>query len=181
MSSDPEITGSLFTATALATKQTSLWSGERELAVLEIKSGQTVARDSFQGLHRFARVAGDRVRGGAVVYRGSKGQARSDWEVWPIHELRTLCDRTFSLFTDRSHAFMKRMTLFSDEPDFIPACGLPACAGMVRKHQAVISRQGLFAAEVSNILFEIPNQFLTSYSEPEPPPKKGGRPSRLSR
>jgi len=83
VSSDPEITGSLFTATALATKQTSLWSGERELAVLEIKSGQTVTRDSFQGLHRFARVAGDRVRGGAVVYRGSKGQARSDWGFGP--------------------------------------------------------------------------------------------------
>ena len=72
----------------------------RELAVLEIKSGQTVARDYFQGLDRFAKVAGDRIRGGAVVYGGNKGQARSDWEVWPIHELGTLSDRAFSLFAD---------------------------------------------------------------------------------
>ena len=72
----------------------------RKLALLEIKSGQTVTRDYFQGLNRFAKVAGDRIRGGAVVYGGSKGQPRSDWEVWPIHELEPLSDRAFSLFAD---------------------------------------------------------------------------------
>ena len=72
----------------------------RALAALEIKSGQTVAKDYFQGLHRFAKVAGDRIQGGAVVYGGRRGQARSDWEVWPFHELKRLSDRAMSLFAD---------------------------------------------------------------------------------
>lgn len=72
----------------------------RELAAIEIKSGQTVSRDYFQGLNRFAKVADDRIQGGAVVYAGDTGQHRSDWEVWPIHELERLLDRASSLFAD---------------------------------------------------------------------------------
>ena len=71
-----------------------------ELAALEIKSGQTVARDYLQGLNRFAKAANDRIQGGAVVYGGSKGQARSDWEVWPFHKLDRLSERAFNLFAD---------------------------------------------------------------------------------
>jgi hypothetical protein len=44
-----------------------------ELEAVEIKSGQTVTRDYFQGLNRFAKVAGDRLTGGAVVYGGVSG------------------------------------------------------------------------------------------------------------
>lgn len=71
-----------------------------ELAAVEIKSGQTVTRDYFQGLNRFAMVAGDRLTGGAVVYGGDKRQLRSDWEVWPVAELDRFASRTFSLFAD---------------------------------------------------------------------------------
>ncbi len=72
----------------------------RELAAVEIKSGQTVTRDYFQGLNRFAKVAGDRLTGGAVVYGGDKRQLRSDWEVWPVAELDRLAARAFSLFAE---------------------------------------------------------------------------------
>ena len=72
----------------------------RELAAIEIKSGQTVWRDYFQGLNGFAKVADDGIQGGAVVYAGDTGQHRSDWEVWPIHELERLLDRASSLFAD---------------------------------------------------------------------------------
>jgi hypothetical protein len=72
----------------------------RELAAVEIKSGQTVTRDYFQGLNRFAMVAGDRLTGGAVVYGGDKRQLRSDWEVWPVAELDRFASRTFSLFAN---------------------------------------------------------------------------------
>ncbi|MDZ7761050.1 MAG: hypothetical protein U5L00_12470 [Desulfovermiculus sp.] len=61
---------------------------------------QTVTRDYFQGLNRFAKVAGDRLSGGAVVYGGGKRQLRSDWEVWPVAELDRLAPRTFSFFAD---------------------------------------------------------------------------------
>jgi hypothetical protein len=46
-------------------------------AALKLKTGQTVARDTFQG-NRFAKAAGDRVQGGAVVYGGSNGHAGLD-------------------------------------------------------------------------------------------------------
>lgn len=39
----------------------------RNLALMEIKSGQTVTRQFFQGLDKFTRISGDRVRGGVVV------------------------------------------------------------------------------------------------------------------
>ncbi len=72
----------------------------QELAAVEIKSGQTVTRDYFQGLNRFAKVAGDWLTGGAVVYGGNKRQLRSDWEVWPVAELNGLASRAFALFAD---------------------------------------------------------------------------------
>jgi len=72
----------------------------RELAAVDIKSGQTVTRDYFQGLNRFDKVAGDRLTGGAVVYGGDKRQLRSDWEVWPVAELDRLAFRASSLFVD---------------------------------------------------------------------------------
>lgn len=68
---------------------------------MDIKAGQTVARDYFQGLNRFAKVAGgDRLTGRAFVYGGDKRQLRSDWEVWPVAELNGLASRAFALFAD---------------------------------------------------------------------------------
>jgi hypothetical protein len=68
---------------------------------VDIKAGQTVARDYFQGLNRFAKVAGgDRLTGRAFVYGGDKRQLRSDWEVWPVAEVDRLAAGAFSLFAD---------------------------------------------------------------------------------
>ncbi len=72
----------------------------RDLALMEIKSGQTVTRDYFQGLERFRKVAEDRVKGGLVVYGGTKHQPRSDWEVWPVKDLGMLYDKIHAFFAD---------------------------------------------------------------------------------
>ena len=72
----------------------------RELAAIEIKSGQTVTRDYFRGLNRFAGICGDRIKSGAVVYGGREGQPRSDWEVWPIRDLGGLSEKIFADLAD---------------------------------------------------------------------------------
>jgi uncharacterized protein len=64
-----------------------------EIILLEIKAGQTVNRNYFQGLDRFADVVGERVKGGIVVYGGEKAQRRSSWEVWPIGDIGELRNR----------------------------------------------------------------------------------------
>jgi uncharacterized protein len=71
-----------------------------ELALMEIKSGQTVTRDYFQGLDRFRNVAGDRIKGGLVVYGGTKHQPRSEWEAWPVKDLGMLYDKIHTFFAD---------------------------------------------------------------------------------
>jgi len=72
----------------------------RELAAIEIKSGQTVTRDYFRGLNRFAGICGDRIKSGAVAYGGREGQPRSDWEVWPIRDLGGLSEKIFADLAD---------------------------------------------------------------------------------
>lgn len=72
----------------------------RELALIEIKSGQTVTRNYFQGLDRFYKVVADRVKGGVVLYGGTKHQSRSDWEAWPVKDLGMLYDKIRIFFAD---------------------------------------------------------------------------------
>jgi len=55
-----------------------------DLALVEIKSGQTVSKQFFKGLDQFKRIAQNRVRGGILVYGGANPQARSDWTVLPV-------------------------------------------------------------------------------------------------
>ncbi len=61
-----------------------------QLFLIEIKSGQTVTKMFFQGLNRFAGVAGDRIQGEIVIYGGAKHQQRTDWRVWPVKDLGKL-------------------------------------------------------------------------------------------
>ena len=70
-----------------------------DLVLLEIKAGQTISRNYFQGLDRFAHVVGERVRGGMVVYSGEKAQRRSSWEVWPIGDIGELLNRAGQFLT----------------------------------------------------------------------------------
>lgn len=72
----------------------------REVALMEIKSGQTVTKQFFQGLNKFARIAGERVRGGVVIYGGERYQPRSDWEAWPLRDLGKLPDKLATFFAD---------------------------------------------------------------------------------
>jgi len=71
-----------------------------DLALLEIKSGQTVTKHFFSGMDNFSRVAGDRVRGGVLVYGGDRRQLRSDWEVLPVSDLDQLVPKMRSVFAD---------------------------------------------------------------------------------
>ena len=71
-----------------------------DLALIEIKAGQTVNRAYFQGLDRFKNVLGERIKGGLVVYGGGKAQRRSAWEVWPIQDIGGLGSRVHDFFAD---------------------------------------------------------------------------------
>ena len=71
-----------------------------DLALIEIKSGQTVSNQFFSGLDCFYRFAGDRVQGGAVIYGGDRHQSRSDWEVWPVKDLDQMPEAIRSFFAD---------------------------------------------------------------------------------
>ncbi|SDB49198.1 protein of unknown function [Desulfonatronum thiosulfatophilum] len=69
-----------------------------DLVLLEIKAGQTVSRNYFQGLERFAGVVGERVKGGIVVFGGEKAQRRSAWEVLPVGDIGGLRNRVEQFF-----------------------------------------------------------------------------------
>lgn len=71
-----------------------------DLALIEIKSGQTVNKQFFSGLDRFSRFAGDRVQGGVLIYGGNRHQSRSDWEVWPVKDLDQMTEAIRSVFAD---------------------------------------------------------------------------------
>ena len=71
-----------------------------DLVLIEIKSGETVTRHYFQGMNRFAKIVGDRTKGGLVVYGGSDRQARSDWEVWPVRGMEGIMNRVSHFFAD---------------------------------------------------------------------------------
>lgn len=72
----------------------------RDMVLVEIKSGQTVTDAFFRGLNRFADIAGDRIRGGLVLYGGAEGQRRSTWEVRPVKDLGGLLHRAQEFFAD---------------------------------------------------------------------------------
>ncbi|WP_031386775.1 ATP-binding protein [Desulfonatronum thiodismutans] len=71
-----------------------------DLVLVEIKAGQTVSRDYFKGLDRFAGVAGGRIKGGMVVFSGQKAQRRSSWEVWPVSDIGVLRNRAVYFFAN---------------------------------------------------------------------------------
>lgn len=72
-----------------------------DLALVEIKSGQTVTRQFFQGLERFSGLKiKDRIKSGVVVYGGDKHQPRSVWEAWPISDLEKLCEKILTFHAD---------------------------------------------------------------------------------
>lgn len=72
----------------------------QDLFPIEIKSGQTVSKQFFQGLNRFSGVVGDRIKRGVVVYAGESKQLRSDWETWPVKELGEVFKETSGLFAN---------------------------------------------------------------------------------
>jgi hypothetical protein len=49
-------------------------------------------------MNRFAKIVGDRVKGGLVVYGGSDRQARSDWEVWPVSDIDGILNTVVRFF-----------------------------------------------------------------------------------
>lgn len=57
---------------------------------IEVKAGATVNPDYFKGLKNFAAHHPGVCRGGAVVFGGDQGQARSDW---PVHSWRSLLQK----------------------------------------------------------------------------------------
>ncbi len=71
-----------------------------DLVLVEIKAGQTVSRDYFKGLDRFAGVAGERIKGGMVIFGGQKAQRRSSWEVWPVIDIGELRNRAAHFFAN---------------------------------------------------------------------------------
>ena len=54
-----------------------------ELVPIEVKSGQTVARDFFTGLGRWREVAGEQAGRGWLVYGGDRRESRTGVEVLP--------------------------------------------------------------------------------------------------
>ena len=65
----------------------------KTLLPIEIKSGQTIAADFFEGLHRFSSLAGNTVETAALVFGGTQGQTRHKISVYPwrnIHALSSL-------------------------------------------------------------------------------------------
>jgi len=64
-------------------------SGRRRgagLVPIEIKSGQTLARDFFAGFRRFAALAGEVAAPGWLVYRGERTKRRTDSTALPWTE-----------------------------------------------------------------------------------------------
>ncbi len=65
------------------------------IAAIEIKSGATIASDSFDGLRRIAELV-PHVNAKALVYGGTARQSRRDCEVVPIDALREVLERVDS-------------------------------------------------------------------------------------
>jgi predicted AAA+ superfamily ATPase len=62
-----------------------------QVHAIEIKAGATVNTDYFKGLKTFAAHHPRALAGGSVIFGGSAGQARSDWQV---HSWRELAQKT---------------------------------------------------------------------------------------
>ncbi len=65
---------------------------DRLLAV-EAKSGQTVARDFFDGLNKFSGMAGKDVAGSALIYGGKQSQKRGNVYVLAWTDIHQFCAR----------------------------------------------------------------------------------------
>ncbi|MFO7760203.1 MAG: hypothetical protein ACQES8_04000 [Thermodesulfobacteriota bacterium] len=72
----------------------------RNLALMEIRSGQTVTSQFFQRLDKVTKISGDRVRGGVVIYGGKGHQPRSDWQAWPVKDLGKIPGKLTDYFAD---------------------------------------------------------------------------------
>jgi predicted AAA+ superfamily ATPase len=64
-----------------------------DLSPIEIKSGQTVAQDFFQGLDRWSALSGRPDRPAWLVYGGDRGFSRGPIEIVPWRELPALAGR----------------------------------------------------------------------------------------
>jgi len=65
----------------------------KTLLPIEIKSGQTIAADFFEGLHTFSALAGSTVETAALIFGGTQAQTRHKISVYPwrnIHALSSL-------------------------------------------------------------------------------------------
>lgn len=62
----------------------------QELALIEIKAGQTITKDYFRGMNQFKKIAAHRIAGGIIIYDGPKAQDRSDWHVLPAQNISHL-------------------------------------------------------------------------------------------
>ena len=60
------------------------------LLPIEIKSGQTIAADFFEGLHTFSALAGNTVETAALVFGGTQGQTRHKISVYPWKNIHAL-------------------------------------------------------------------------------------------
>ncbi len=60
------------------------------LLPIEIKSGQTIAADFFEGLHTFSALAGSTVETAALVFGGMQGQTRHKISVYPWNNIHAL-------------------------------------------------------------------------------------------
>ena len=70
----------------------------RDLALFEIKSGQTVNPGFFNGLDQLSKTLPDKIKGGMVIYGGDQKQLRSNWHVWPVKDLHQIHDQSASFF-----------------------------------------------------------------------------------
>jgi predicted AAA+ superfamily ATPase len=61
----------------------------RQFRAVEIKAGATVNPDYFRGLNAFAATFPEALEGGNVIYGGDAYQARSNWPVFPWHQLQS--------------------------------------------------------------------------------------------
>ena len=58
-----------------------------KLLPVEVKSGETLASDSFKGLHYFRRLDGDKSDRPVLIYGGNESYIRNDIQVLSWREL----------------------------------------------------------------------------------------------
>ncbi len=66
-------------------------------SAVEVKSGQTVARDFLNGLQQFSEIAGEALASAALVYGGDQPQVRKGIAITPWREIQYLCEQQNTL------------------------------------------------------------------------------------